>query len=158
MALMDAPAFFDTPVFVAGLIAAGPASADARRVLEFVAAGRVAQPLTAWHCCLEFYAVTTRLPEEIRLRPTVAARLVEEEILARFRVLHMPEAHHREFFRAAALEPIVGARIYDTHIAEIALQAGARIVVTENRRDFTPLLRRGVRVLGSAEFAAEARL
>jgi len=51
-----------------------------------------------------------------------------------------------------------GGRIYDAHSAEVARLAGAQIVVTENRRHFIPLLRHGIRVLVSAELAAELGL
>ena len=48
--------------------------------------------------------------------------------------------------------------MYDAHIAEIARLAGAQTVVTDNRRHFTSLLPTGVRVMGSEEFARDARL
>jgi tetratricopeptide (TPR) repeat protein len=41
---------------------------------------------------------------------------------------------------------------------EVARAAGARTVVTENRRHFTSLLRHGITVLTAEEFAAEQRL
>jgi len=40
--------------------------------------------------------------------------------------------------RAAARDAIVGGRLYDAHIAEIARSAGAGVVVTDNRRHFLP--------------------
>lgn len=150
--------FFDTSVLIRGMLDWGPAGAACHRVLDAVSEGRLRGSLTAWHCCLEFYAVTTRLPEEVRLTSAAAAQLVVDEILARLRVLQMPHAHHQEFFRTVAAEPVMGARIYDNHIAEVARQAGAKVVVTENLRDFAALTRHGIRVLGAAEFAAEARL
>jgi len=48
-----------------------------------VAESPARRTLAAWHCRVEFYAVATRLPEESRLSPTDAGRLVEEELLAR---------------------------------------------------------------------------
>lgn len=60
-----------------------------------------------------------------------------------------------EFLVSAAGEGTAGGRIYDAHIAEIARQSGARLVATENRRHFTPLLRHGIRVLVSAELVDE---
>ena len=60
-----------------------------------------------------------------------------------------------EFLVSAVGEGAAGGRIYDAHIAEIARQAGARLVATENRRHFTPLLRHGIRVLVSAELVDE---
>lgn len=111
--------------------------------------------MTAWPCCLEFYSVTTRLPEEYRLEPEVALRLLREEIFARFSIHDLPSELREEFLVSTVGEGTAGGRIYDAHIAEIARQAGARLVATENRRHFTSLLRHGIRVLVSAELAEE---
>lgn len=148
-------AFFDTSILIAGTIDFGPSSQHALLLMDAVADGRIERPLTAWHCCLEFYSVTTRLPEEYRLEPEVALKLVREEILPRFTVHDLPAQSREEFLIGAVREAMRGGRIYDAHIAEIARQAGARVVATENRRHFTPLLRHGIRVLISAELVDE---
>jgi predicted nucleic acid-binding protein len=146
--------FFDTSVLIAGIIDFGRAP-HALLLMDAVADGRIESPLTAWHCCLEFYSVTTRLPEEYRLDPEVALQLLREEVLARFSVHDLPSELREEFLVSTVGEGTMGGRIYDAHIAEIARQAGARLVATENRRHFTPLLRHGIRVLVSAELANE---
>jgi predicted nucleic acid-binding protein len=102
-----------------------------------------------------FYSVTTRLPEEYRLEPETALRLLREEIFARFSIHDLQAELRDEFLVAAAGEGTTGGRIYDAHIAEIARRTGTRLVVTENRRHFTPLLRHGIRVLISAELVDE---
>jgi predicted nucleic acid-binding protein len=148
-------AFFDTSVLVAGIIDFGSSSRHALLLMDAVADGRIERPMTAWHCCLELYSVTTRLPEEYRLEPEIALRFLREEIFARFSVHDLPAERREELLIAAAGEGTKGGRIYDAHIAEIARQAGARLVATENRRHFTSLLRHGIRVLVSAELAEE---
>jgi len=155
--MVTAPArcFLDTSVLLAGIIDTGPPSAAAQRVMESVADGELGQPLTAWHCCLEFYAVATRLPMGLRLSPAQAGRLVEDELLGRLTVHGLPEEDRLSFFQTAVQDRVAGGRIYDAHIVEVARLAGARTVVTENRRHFTGLLRSGVRVLTAAELAAE---
>lgn len=147
--------FFDTSVLIAGTIDFGHSSQHALLLMDAVADGRIERPLTAWHCCLEFYSVTTRLPEEYRLEPEAALRLLREEIFPRFSVHDLQADLREEFLVSAAGEGTAGGRIYDAHIAEIARQAGARLVATENRRHFTPLLRHGIRVLVSAELVDE---
>jgi predicted nucleic acid-binding protein len=147
--------FFDTSVLLAGMIDFGRSSQHALLVMDAVADGKIEHPLTAWHCCLELYSVTTRLPEEYRLDPEVALRLLREEVLARFSVHGLPVERQEDFLVSAAGEGTTGGRIYDAHIAEVARLAGARLVATENRRHFTPLLRHGIRVLASAELANE---
>jgi predicted nucleic acid-binding protein len=148
-------AFFDTSVLISGLIDFGRSSQHAMLLMDAVADGRIERPLTAWHCCLEFYSVATRLPEEYRLEPEVALRLLREEVLARFSVHSLPAERREEFLISAAGEGTTGGRIYDAHIAEVARQAGARLVATENRRHFTSLLRHGIRVLVSTELVEE---
>jgi predicted nucleic acid-binding protein len=133
----------------------GNDSEAALSVLDAIVDGRIERPRTAWHCCLEFFSVTTRLPEEYRLEPETALRFLSEEILPRFDVFQLPEAAYREFLAVAVGDAAAGGRIYDAHIAEIARRSGARIVVTDNRRHFTSLMRHGVRVLDSAELADE---
>lgn len=152
---MSAAAFFDTSVLLGGLIDVGPSSAPAQRLMTAIASGRLRHAHTAWHCCLEFYAVATRLPEELRLLPRDAWRLIDEELMARFTVHQLPAVRHRPFLAAAAEERIAGGRIYDAHIAEIARQAHADVVVTDNVRHFTGLTRHGVRVTSAADFARE---
>ena len=153
---MTAPsrAFLDTSVLLGGLIELGPASEPAQRIMAAITAGHVRRPQTAWHCCLEFYAVSTRLPEEVRLLPADAWRLIEEEILSRFEVRQLPDGHRRSFLRAVADDHLVGGRIYDAHIAEIARLARVPVVVTDNLRHFTGLRRHGVEVVTAAQFAA----
>ena len=65
------------------MIEFGRSSHHALLLMDAVADGRIECPLTAWHCCLEFYSVTTRLPEEYRLDPETALRFLREEIFAR---------------------------------------------------------------------------
>jgi predicted nucleic acid-binding protein len=148
-------AFFDTSILIAGNIDFGRSSKHALLLMDAVADGRIERPLTAWHCCLEFYSVTTRLPEEYRLEPEIALRFLREEIFARFSVHDLMAELREEFLVSTVGEGTMGGRIYDAHIAEIARQAGARLVATENRRHFTPLLRHGIRVLVSAELVDE---
>jgi predicted nucleic acid-binding protein len=100
--------------------------------------------------------VATRLPEELRLTPADAARLVEHEILARFEIRALPASRRLRFVQLAASDEVVGGRLHDAHIAAVASSAGAKIVVTENRRHFTSLLRSGIRVLTAKELVAEA--
>jgi len=123
-----------------------------------VAEGRLRNPLTAWHCCLEFYSVATRLPEEFRLSPTDALQLLREEILARFEVRQLPDSARQAFLQIVDNERIAGGRIYDAHIAEIARLSGVKAVVTDNHRHFSMLTRQGIDVLSAEQFAHSVHL
>jgi predicted nucleic acid-binding protein len=147
-------AFFDTSVLIAGHIDFGPQSRPAQQIMDLVAARPTSKVSTAWHCCLEFYSVVTRLPPEYRLTPVDAVRLLEEEILARLTVHDLPASNWLPFFKAAARDGLAGGRIYDAHIAEVARAAGAEVVITDNRRHFLAALRHGLRVETPEEFLA----
>jgi hypothetical protein len=54
---------------IAGLIEIGETTESAQRAMAGVAEDGVPDLTTVWHCCLEVYAVSTRLPEEYRLSP-----------------------------------------------------------------------------------------
>jgi predicted nucleic acid-binding protein len=149
-------AFFDTTVLLAGLIDMGEVSVAAQAAMTAIAEARVKEPVTAWHCCLEFYSVATRLPAELRIGPADAVQLLREEVLARFKVLDLPARDRQILLRDAAHDRIAGGRVYDLHIAEVARASGIKVVVTDNRRHFSSLLRYDVRVLSTAEFVDEA--
>jgi predicted nucleic acid-binding protein len=146
--------FLDTSVILAGLIDFGPQSAPAQSLMHAVAEKRVPSPTTAWHCCLEFYSVATRLPPEFRVPSADAVTLLEEEVFARMAVHDLPVADRLPLLRSAAHDAIAGGRIYDSHIADVARASGARVVVTDNRRHFLSALRYDLRVETPAEFVA----
>lgn len=149
--------FLDTSVLLAGLVDFGPQSAPSQLLLHAVAEKRVPDPATAWHCCLEFFSVTTRLPPEFRISPADAATLLQEEIVARMAIHDLPPADRVPMILAAGRDRIAGGRIYDAHIAEVARAAGADLVVTDNRRHFLSALRHGMRVETPSEFVASMK-
>jgi predicted nucleic acid-binding protein len=146
--------FLDTSVLLAGLVDFGPQSAPAQKLLHGVAEQKVKSAGTAWHCCLEFFSVSTRLPPEYRLTPADALRLLDEEVFGRMTVHELPPGDRLPFLRAAVQDSMAGGRIHDAHIADVARAAGARVVVTDNRRHFLAALRHGMRVETPAEYLA----
>ena len=151
---MAVSVFLDTSVLLAGLVDFGPQSAPAQSVLHAVVEKTIPSPGTAWHCCLEFYSVATRLPPEFRLTPEDANELLRAEVFGRLTVCGLPSEEQRGLFATAARDRIAGGRIYDAHIAEVARSAGARVIVTDNRRHFLAALRHGLKVETPVEFLA----
>jgi predicted nucleic acid-binding protein len=149
---MAVTTFLDTSVLLAGLVDFGPQSAPAQSIMHAVAEKTLTGPVTAWHCCLEFYSVATRLPPEFRLSPSDAGRLLDEEVFNRMAIHDLPARDRATLLRAAVHDGISGGRIYDAHIAEVARTAGAGIIVTDNRRHFLSALRHGLRVTTPSEF------
>jgi len=146
-------AFLDTSVLLTGLIDFGARSAGAQRLFEAIASGRLGRPRTAWPCCLEFYSVATRLPQEFRLKAAEAVALLEAEVLARFDLADLPVSQRRTFLVGSSREGVSGGRVYDAHIAAVVRASAARVVVTDNLRDFAGLERQGIRVLDAAAAA-----
>ena len=151
---MAVKVFLDTSVLVAGLVDFGPQSAPAQQILHAVAERKIGEAGTAWHCCLEAFSVTTRLPPEYRLTPRDAATLLREEVFGRMTVHDLPADARLAFLGLAGEEGTAGGRVYDAHIADVARVAGARTIVTDNRRHFITALRHGIRVETALEFAA----
>ncbi len=153
MALLG-PVFLDSSILVAGLIDFGDGSGqdDPQRVLDAVVAGRVPKGQTAWHCCLEFYSVATRLPAEYRLTPEAARRLLDSVVFRDLEVHGLPAARRKALLDDCISDRVVGGRVYGRHIGAVAVAADARILVTENGRHFASLLRQGVEVLSAREF------
>lgn len=149
--------FLDTSVLLAGLVDFGPQSRPAHLILHAVAEERIASPATAWHCCLEFYSVATRLPPEFRLSPSDAHLLLVKEVMDRMDVYDLPAGERLSLLRTSLDDGTVGGRIYDVHIAEIARAAGAGVIVTDNRRHFLASLKHGIRVETPAEFLKGSR-
>lgn len=149
---MAVSVFLDTSVVLAGLVDFGPQSAPAQSLLHAVAERRIAAAGTAWHCCLEFFSVSTRLPPEFRLTPADAVQLIEKEVFARMTVSDLPTGDRLPLLKSAAVDGTAGGRIYDAHIADIARAAGAAVVVTDNRRHFMASLKHGIRIESPAEF------
>jgi predicted nucleic acid-binding protein len=154
---MAVTVFLDTSVLLAGLVDFGPQSAPAQKLLHGVSEQKVKSAGTAWHCCLEFFSVSTRLPPEFRLAAGDALRLLEEEVFARMAIHDLPASDRMPLLRAAVQDGTAGGRIYDAHIAEVARAAGARVVVTDNRRHFLAALRHGMRVETPAESLASGK-
>jgi predicted nucleic acid-binding protein len=150
-------AFLDTSVLLAGLVDFGPQSAPTQRIMHALAERTLASAATAWHCCLEFYSVSTRLPAEYRLTPADAVRLLDEEVIGRLAVHELPAADRARLLHDAVQDGLAGGRIYDAHIAEVARAAGASVIVTDNRRHFLSALRHGIRVETPAEFVVSLK-
>ena len=149
--------FLDTSVILAGLVDFGPQSAPAQSLMHAVAEKKVTDAATAWHCCLEFYSVATRLPPEFRISPSDALMLLEDVVFALLTVHDLPPNNRVPMLRAAAHDAVAGGRIYDSHIADVARTAGARVVVTDNRRHFVSALRYDLRVETPSEFLASLK-
>jgi len=144
--------FLDTSILVGGMIDFGPSSKFPMKILDRIAEQQIRDATTAWHCCLEFYSVCTRLPEEYRLAPQTAREFVIEEIMGRLGIRTLDAGGREDFFIDSARLHIRGGRIYDHHIGSIALNGNASVIITENKKHFAPFEHKGLPVLSAEEF------
>lgn len=144
--------FLDTNVFVSGLLDVSKDSA-CRSILQAIEARRLRSCVTAWHCCLEFFSVTTRLPPEYRLSPEAAMALLTEHVFDRVQVEGLPVRDAVLWLKTLGGSEVRGGLVYDAHLAQIADRAGCAILVTSNLSDFRQLAPHGIEILSPRQFA-----
>ena len=143
--------FLDTNIFVSGLLEVSTDSA-CRDILVALANRRLRSGVTAWHCCLEFFSVTTRLPPDYRLSPEIAITLLTEHVFNRVEVVDLPIEDAVAWLTNQAASKIRGGLVYDAHLAQIAARAGCAAVVTQNIADFRLVAPPGVEILSPQQF------
>ncbi|HKK17127.1 MAG TPA: PIN domain-containing protein [Opitutales bacterium] len=144
--------FFDTSILLAGLIDLGDTSIAPIRILDQIATRQIRNATTAWHCCLEFYSVATRLPEEYRLTTETAAEFIREEIIRNLGIRILESLSNENLFSEAAQHRISGGRIYDFHIGNTAVNGKVSVIVTENKKHFLHFEAKGISVLNANEY------
>lgn len=143
--------FLDTNVFVSGLLDVSADSA-CRSILEALEARRLRSCVTAWHCCLEFFSVTTRLPPEYRLSAEAAITLLAEHVFDRVEVRGLPVEDAIAWLKRLGGSEVRGGLIYDAHLAQIAQRAGCAILVTSNLSDFRHVAPPRIEILSPRQF------
>ncbi len=131
-------------------------SADSacRAILEALAARRLRTGVTAWHCCLEFFSVTTRLPPDYRLSAEAAIALLTEHVFNRVEVVDLPVKDAIAWLKGQAGSEIRGGLVYDAHLAQMALRSGCAMLVTTNLAHFRQVAPHGIEILNPQQFLA----
>ena len=125
-----------------------------RAILEALAARRLRSGVTAWHCCLEFFSVTTRRPPDYRLSAEAAIALLTEHVFNRVEVLDLPVEDAVAWLKRQEGSEIRGGLIYDAHLAQIAHRASCAMLVTTNLTDFRQVAPHGIEILSPQQFLA----
>ncbi|KJH71192.1 PIN domain-containing protein [Aliterella atlantica] len=128
---------FDTSVLVAALIVDHPKHSESLPWLRRVKAGEI-QGFISTHTLAELYAVLTRLPLSQPIAPTLAQRLIEENLDKFQKVVLTAEDYQITLVRLVRLN-IIGGSIYDGLIAQAALKANVDILLTLNPKHFNRL-------------------
>ena len=143
--------FLDTNIFVSGLLEVSADSA-CRDILVALANRRLRSGVTAWHCCLEFFSVTTRLPPDYRLSAETAIALLTEHVFNRVEVVDLKVEDAVVWLKKQAASKIRGGLIYDAHLAQIAARSGCAVVVTQDIADFRLAAPLGIEILSPQQF------
>lgn len=131
--------FFDTSVLVAAMVAAHPQHTPAATALARVVGGGKDKGSVCCHSLAELYAVLTRLPLSPAIHPAEAHRLIEENVLAHFRLVPLVAEDYRESLRALSGAGWAGALIYDALLLRAAERSAAEAVFTFNVTHFQRL-------------------
>lgn len=92
--------------------------------------------VTAAPSLVEAYAVLTRLPASHRLIPADALRVIEASFMTDRRIVTLASFDYVRLLRTAPSVEVSGGRTYDAVIAQCALKARARCLLTLNEEHF----------------------
>ena len=130
--------FCDTNVLVAAFLQGHSHHHAARPVVERINAGRD-QGFIATHSLAEIYAVLTRLPGGNQVPPTIAWRLISENVMKNFTVVSLTAREYAQTLQKAAADGIEGGKTYDALILAAATKSRAERIYTTNVSHFKSL-------------------
>lgn len=118
------------------------------RALEAVARVLESPPIVLpLHVLLETYSVLTRMPKSVRLSPQDALTLLDRTLRGKADVASPDGATAFTFLERLRDHGIVGGATYDAAIAHLAFEAGARSLLTLNRRHFERVAPDGLEIV-----------
>ena len=138
--------FFDTTILVAGSEQSHPHYAQARPALLRVAAGQD-KGFMALHSAAEVFAALTRLPVQPRIHPVEAVRIITDNIVPHFEVVHLGNEDYLEALEAMASGGWIGAKIYDALLLRCAIKRAVERIYTFNLADFRKLAPAGLQAI-----------
>lgn len=125
----------DTSVLVAAMVKAHPAHERALPWLQRAGAG-TDSGIVAVHAVAELYAILTTLLVRPRISPTVAHRLIEQNVLAACEVVSLSDVDYANVIAHLASTGVLGGATYDALILHAATKVEVERIVTLNERDF----------------------
>lgn len=140
-------AALDSSVVVASLAPWHDEHAPARRLLTALLADpethRVILPL---HVLVESYSVLTRLPSPKRISPARASELLRLTFEGKAAIVDRPHQDVWSFLDEAQRKGVAGGAAHDAAIADLAREAGARVLYTFNKRHFELFAAPGIEI------------
>jgi predicted nucleic acid-binding protein len=126
---------FDTNMLVAALVETHPHHSRALPWL-IKAKQKDITGLMGAHSLAEIYSTLTRLPIYPKISPTLAEKLILEDILPHFQIIALDQNDYRSVLHILAINNIEGGATYDALIAHAAFKAQAEKLLTFNAKHF----------------------
>ncbi|HEX4952989.1 MAG TPA: PIN domain-containing protein [Thermoanaerobaculia bacterium] len=118
-----------------------------RAVLAVGRALEASAVVVPFHVLFETYSVLTRMPKPLRLSPANALSLLERTLRGRSEVASLDGGDAFGLLGSFRDRGIAGGAVYDALIVEAAARAGARTLLTLNRKHFDRLAPEGLEVV-----------
>jgi predicted nucleic acid-binding protein len=134
----------DTSVIIAALLAWHESHAPALDSLVRASGGGLVVPAPA---LAEAYSVMTRLPAPHRLAPVDAYELLSGSFEQHATVVSLTEKEAWRFLQETANQGVTGGSTYDALILACAHKAGAKRLLTLDRRDFLRLKAKEIEIV-----------
>ena len=122
---------FDTSVIIAALVESHPMHGRAFPWLK-QAKEKQFELVVASHTLAELYAVLSTLPLKPRISPSVAFRLIKENIETISRIISLTPAEYSSTIKSLSEMGLIGGTIYDALIAKVAQKANVERLLTLN--------------------------
>lgn len=137
---------FDTSVLVPAIVQTHPQHSSAVSWLQRAHAGEIDFLVTS-HCLAELYSVLSTLPSRPKIAPSLAWRLVQDNVLSKARLIPLSPADYSAAIQSASERSLSGGVIFDALIARAAQISAAECLLTFNTKDFRRVWPEGESIL-----------
>jgi len=136
----------DTSVLVAALIETHKFHGPSVELFRNVRKGRPKGGLCI-HSLAELYSALTNYPSEPRLPPSVAEKMITENISSSLQVIELSPTDYRLAIKRVTGLNFRGGAVYDSLILQAAIKKRAEALYTWNRPDFDRLAGKEMKIL-----------
>ena len=128
---------FDSSILIAAFVASHPHHQSSLYWFQ-KAKNREIEGIIATHTLAETYSVLTRLPVKPIISPSIAQRLIQEN-LNNFTVIPLSNQDYQIVIEQMVNLKLTGGAIYDALIAQVAINISADEILTLNPKHFKRL-------------------
>ncbi len=135
----------DTSVLVPAVVPEHSHHEPSRLFFQKIASKSI-EGVLCLHSLAEFYSVLTRSPLKAPVDPTLAYRMIRENLIRHFLLVALAERDYRSAFERIVSNGLRGGVIHDSLILQVALKKKISLIVTWNKKHFEKLSRGEIRV------------